>query len=161
MDASIIENEIKTAFKDVKLDGGISLRQAEVIDDYGEGVTKEEFARLPQQDITDNWMLLTVEVLNDYCYIPHLDAKGFRYYIPAYILGVLNSYGSFDCASSTLSALYPKKGDSWSHRIQQYSLLNTQQRSAIAHFLQMLPDVVVLDYEDSKKVKMAIHNFWQ
>jgi hypothetical protein len=160
MDALEIENEIKTAFSGVKLDGGISLRQAEVIDNYGRDVTDKEFAALPQWDITDDWMLLSTEILDSYCYIPYFDAKGFRYYIPAYILSVLNSYHSFACASSTLSALYPKKDNLWDYHMQLYSLLNTQQCSAIAHFLEALPNIVRLDYEDNKVVERALRNFW-
>lgn len=161
MNADEIENEIRAAFKDVKLDGGISLRQAKVIDNYGEGVTNEEFAALPQQDITDDWTALSAELLDEYCVIPHFDAKGFRYYIPAYILSVIHDYGYLsERASSTLYVLYPKKDNLWDHYMMHYSLLNFQQRSAIAHFLQALPNLVALDSEDSKIVERSIRNFW-
>ncbi|HEX8833098.1 MAG TPA: DUF6714 family protein [Abditibacteriaceae bacterium] len=161
MNADEIEKEIKDAFKGVKLDGGISLRQAQSIDNYGEGVTKEEFAALPQQDIIDDWTALTAELLDEYCIIPHFDEKGFRYYIPAYIISVLHEYDSrSERVSSTLSCLYPKKSDSWEYHMRRYSLLNVQQRSAIAHFLQAFPNIVVLDYEDTKVVERAMRNFW-
>jgi hypothetical protein len=161
MNAGEIEEEIRAAFKGVKLDGGISLRQAKVIDNYGEGITNEEFAGLPQKDITNDWTALSPELLDEYCIIPHFDAKGFRYYIPAYLLSVLHDYGYLsERASSTLYSLYPKKDHLWDYHMMHYSLLTSQQRSAIAHFLQALPDLVALDGEDNKIVERSIRNFW-
>ncbi len=161
MNAEEIENEIKAAFKNVRLDGGISLHQAKVINNYGEGVTNEEFAALPQQDITDDWTVLSTELLDEYCIIPHFDAKGFRYYIPAYLLSVLDCYDHLSERSmSTLSALHPQKDRLWDYHMMHYSLLDANQRSAIAHFLQALPNIVVLDSEDTEVVEQALGNFW-
>jgi hypothetical protein len=156
-----VRNKIQAAFRGVKLDGGISLRQAQVIDNYGEGVTGQEFAALPQMDITDNWEALSIETLEEYCFVPHLDAKGFRYYIPAYILSVLLRYDRSSMrVISTLGALHAKRGNSWDYYMDKYSLLNLQQRSAIAFFLEQLPSSVAIDPEDKKIIERAIRGYW-
>lgn len=46
---------IETAFKGVKLDSGLSFEQTKVIDNYGRGVSSEQFANLPNKEITDDW----------------------------------------------------------------------------------------------------------
>jgi len=43
MDSSTMKALIEAAFKNVILDGGASQLQCEVMDNYGEGVTNEEF----------------------------------------------------------------------------------------------------------------------
>ncbi|HEX8834290.1 MAG TPA: DUF6714 family protein [Abditibacteriaceae bacterium] len=156
-----VRNKIQAAFHDVKLGGGISLRQSKVIDNYGRGVTKAEFAALPRLDITDDWAALSADTLEEYCCIPHLDAEGFRYYIPAYMLSVLLRYENSSMrAISTLKALRPQKGDSWDFYLMKYSLLNAKQRSAIAFFLKELPTCLPLDSEDREIVERALRDYW-
>ena len=50
-----IRQIIESAFAGVKLDGGVSLEQAKVIDNYGEGVTEQEFKNLPRNENRENW----------------------------------------------------------------------------------------------------------
>jgi multidrug efflux pump subunit AcrB len=48
--------------------------------------------------------------------IAHLDALGFRYYIPALMLSVLNRYDASSMrVIGTLGGLYPKKDSLWEH----------------------------------------------
>jgi len=47
--------------------------------------------------------------------LAHLDALGFRYYIAALMLSVLDRYESSNLrVIGTLSGFYPKKDNSWS-----------------------------------------------
>jgi ribosomal protein S16 len=92
--------------------------------------------------------------------VAHLDAAGFRYYIPAYMLSIIDAYEPSSMrVIGTLGALYPKK-DRWQHHMDRYSLLNEAQRGAIASFLDALPDLVDLDHDDAKIVPRALRNYW-
>jgi len=72
--------------------------------------------------------------------IAHLDAGGFRYYIPALMLSVLKHYDSASMrVIGTLNSLYPKKDHSWEYQMLRYSLLNHAQKTAIARFLEAVP----------------------
>lgn len=160
-DASEIEARIRSAFHGVTLDGGVSLRQAEVMDRYGEGVTAAEFNALPQGEITEDWTRLTPEVLDACGVIAHLDARGFCYYIPAFMLRLMALYEPSSMrVIGTLISLYPKKDELWDHHMAKYSLLSGEQSTAIAHFLQSLPHLVELDADDEKIVQRAIRNYW-
>ena len=50
-----IKSEISAAFDGVELDGGISLNQTKVIDNYGRDCSSEQFAALPMGEVTDDW----------------------------------------------------------------------------------------------------------
>ncbi len=76
--------EIKTAFRGVKLEDGIGLREANGIDDYK---TKERLLELRQEDEKENWENVPFE---DICEkyesaFSYLDAKGMRFYLPQYL----------------------------------------------------------------------------
>ena len=155
MSSSEIKALIEAIFKGVTLDGGVSQLQCEVMDNYGEGVTHREFILLPQKEVTDDWAAVPEETL---LYTAYLDAKGFRYYIPAFMLSCL---ATDLWLSDTIFTLYPKQDTSWSHRMSQYSLLNAQQRSAIAQFLHWLPQIIELDRKDTIRTERALRNYWQ
>jgi hypothetical protein len=42
----------------------------------------------------------------------------------------------------------------------RYSLLNPEQKTAIARFLEALPKLVELDFQDQKIVPRALRNYW-
>ena len=151
---------INHAFKDVRLEDGISLKQAEVIDEYNSTMSAKDFADLKAGEECGDWRAIPLETLEAYGFIAHLDAKGLRYYIPALMLSVLEQYDPSSMrVIGTLSALYPKK-DLWDYHVQRYSLLDEAQKGAIASFLQALPDMIKLDHEDSKIVPRALRNYW-
>ncbi len=154
MDLSEMKALIEAAFKNVTLDGGVSQLQSEVMDNYGEGVTHSEFVRLPLREVTDDWTAFPVA---DFFSFSYLDAKGFRYYIPALLLDAL---GAGEWTSETLFALRAKKDHLWDYHMNQYSLLNAQQLSAIAQFLHWLPQLIELDYEDEKLTQLALRDYW-
>lgn len=167
MDTSQLEEIIKVAFKDVKLEDGVSLRQAEVMDNYGEGVTLQEFYALPQQEITDNSQEIPDEVIKRYNYLAHMDAKGFRYYIPAFMLTAMRecllelayNYCS-ETFAMTVSSLYPEPDHLSDYNMMHYSFLNSAQRAAIAHFLSWVQITVPGSSEDQIMAERAIRNFW-
>jgi hypothetical protein len=148
---------IKTAFIDVKLEDGLSIRQGEVCDNYGEGVSDEEFHAIPLGEITDDWTALPLQELEQYPYLAYLDAKGFRYYIPAFLLSLLDNA---QCGSmrviSTLMSLTPDSC-TWSPNMD---LLNDEQRSAIAVFLSEIQHLPQLDSSDQIMISDALEQYW-
>ena len=148
---------IEEAFDKITLDGGLSLAQTKVIDNYGRGVTDEEFAALPKKEVTGNWKEIPASQLDEADALAHFDRKGFRYYIPALMLRLLENYDRSSMMTiGTLSILYPKT-DSWKYL---YSLLSDSQNQAIALYLKALPGLVALDSDDRKIVERALRNHW-
>ncbi len=150
---------VKKAFTGVKLNGGVSLKQAEAIDNFSVGISKAEFNRFPITETTNDWSLIPGDILDKFEFVAHLDAKGFKYYIPAFMIRLLSNYDDSMMIIGTLGGLYPKK-DSWEYCMERYSLFNDEQQKAIAQFLTALPELVDLDHEDIKVVERALRNYW-
>ena len=155
---------IEKAFVNVTLGDGISILQSEVIDKYGEGYTDTEFAALPRKEITEDWRKLTLSDLNR-CQIAYLDDKGFRYYIPALMCSIWESFDRNEMrVIGTLGSLYPRNdqvGGLKEYILKRYEILNLSQRQAIALFLQNLPQLVQLDISEQKVIERALRNYWQ
>ncbi len=154
-----VETAIAAAFRGVVLGHGVSLRQAEVIDNRHRGISEAEFIALPHGEITDDWSRVPPHELERDC-VAHLDAEGFRYYLPALMLSVLSNYDHSSLrVIGTLGSLYPKK-DAWPYHMSRYSLLTAAQKSAIAGFLAALPKLIDLWGDDRKIVPRALRNYW-
>lgn len=150
---------ISCAFDSVELEDGISLQQAAIIDNYGEGYTDKEFDDISLSEVTTNWHLVPKEDL-EAGNIPHLDAAGFRYYIPIFMISVLNDYDNTSMrVISTISGLYPKI-ENQSFHLEHYSLFNEAQGNAIAVFLTSIQKLIALDHEDQTIVQRALRNYW-
>jgi hypothetical protein len=156
---SSVEQNIRTAFRDVTLGAGISLRRAQLID--GQSAASRGHAQsFTQEEIIGDWSRVPLDELERGS-VAHLDAPGFRYYIPALMLSVLERYDSSSMrVIGTLTGLYPKD-DAWEYHMQRYSLLDATQKTAIARFLAELPKLVELDSEDQRTVERALRNYWR
>ncbi len=152
-----IEEEIRLAFKDVSLDGGVSLDQTVVMDDYGRGVTAEEFAALPLKEITNDWSAIPDSVLDEAECLAFLDDKGFKYYIPAFMIRLLSNYDA--CSMMTIGTIHRLYPDS-EYIEERYALLNAKQRKAIALYVQSLPTLVDLDHGDATIINRAFVKYW-
>jgi hypothetical protein len=169
---SAVEMGIRMAFRGVTLGRGISLRQAQFTDGLYSGARgahsappskqeiNTEWSRIPLDEFTSDWSRVSLDELERDC-TAHLDALGFRYYIPALMLSVVNHYDPSSLrVIGTLQGLYPKKYDRWDYHVHRYSLLNFRQKTAIARFLAALPQLVQLELEDQKVVERALRNYW-
>lgn len=149
-----VESDIQIAFRGVTLGAGISLRQAQLAE------RNAPSASLAPGEIVDDWSRVPLDELGRNC-TAYLDASGFRYYIPALMLSVLNHYDSASMrVIGTLSSIYPKKDDGWEYHMHRYSLLDHAQKTAIARFLAALPKLVDLDLADQTIVSRALRNYW-
>ncbi len=161
MDREAIETFIKKSFKGVILGDGYSLRDMEEMDNWGEKSLAEDIKTFPDAEIRDDWTALSTETLDRYAGLAHVDAAGFRYYIPAFMLSVLTDYQPGDMRFiCTLSALYPRRDGLAEYTISRYALLDQKQRSATAAYLRALPTLVPLNAGDEKIVERAIRNYW-
>jgi hypothetical protein len=152
-----IEAAIRDAFAGVRLGGGVSLVEAEAIDGYYERMSQAEAHRLRQFEVTDDWTALTTPEL-DSENIAHLDPEGLRYYLPALILRLLDDYqpGEMWCIS-TVSALDQRKA----YTPGFIDLLTDAQRAAIAAYVEALPGLVELDYEDAARIDRSLARVWR
>lgn len=158
--ASEVTAAVVTAFNGVSLGGGCSLRSAEEADHWGRPPFTNPEA-FPDVDIVNDWAALSIETLDHFPYLAHMDAEGFRYYIPAFMLSLIADYEPSSMrVICTLSALYPKRDGLWDYHISLYSLLNREQCIAIAHYLQELPSLIGFDYGEQKSNERALRNYW-
>jgi hypothetical protein len=157
LEGSAIVAEIEAAFAGVQLDGGISLKQTQVIDNYGRDCTSEQFTALPRSEVTDDWKRIPVSMLDEADSLAHLDDRGVKYYIPALMLRLLDNYDPGSMMTiGTLSILYPRT-ESGEYVL---SLLTDPQKRAIARFMKELPMLVGLEGEDITIVDRAFRNYW-
>ena len=84
--------EIKAIFKNVTRENGTSIREADVIDDYGTTQERDQARRL---DTDTHWSEVDIELLDPGCScLCFMDAIGYRYHLPAYMVYTLkNGYG--------------------------------------------------------------------
>lgn len=155
-----VSRTIREAFAGVTLGSGTSARQTRAIDQcYDKAVTDAEFAAMPASEVTEDWASVPAQELEEVI-LPHIDAEGFRYYIPALMLRLVESYDSGSMrVMGTLGALYPTQ-KFWIHQTAKYALLSDAQKQAIAQFLQSVPSFIMLDAEDAKIVHRALRNYW-
>lgn len=169
MERDEIEAAIRSAFLDVRLGSGTSLRQAQVINDYGRGLTEAEFDALPLSEVTDDWTRIPEsELLRDN--VAHLDAEGLRYYIPALMLWLLDHYDDPKLMTmpgvdvlmtpiGTVMALAPGSMTEWEHRYR-FDIFSEAQRAATSSYVEALPRLVALDQEDATRVARSIRDYW-
>jgi hypothetical protein len=158
-----LEAAIQATFGGVMLGNGISLSQADIIDRRGKDrdgslVSEKDYRDLKSELVTSDWTRLTIADL-ERGNIAHLDAEGLRYYLPALMLSVVTAYNHLSMrVIGTLSALNPRPMSSY--HVERYSLLSEMQKHAIAKYLEALPSLVHLDYEDAVSVDRAMAAYW-
>lgn len=124
--------EITAAFDGVSREDGITLHEAQAIDDYA---GPEERAETRKLDTETRWQDVPAEdITQGYNVLNFLDPKGFRYYIPAFLIWHLTSEedsNTYDSIDYYLDRSY-KRDESYRLNV---SLLTPHQSRAIAHFL--------------------------
>ena len=150
-----IVKEIEHAYAGVTLDGGVSLNQAVHIDNYMQRISELEFRALPESEVTHDWAMIPNDVLEDFNNVAFLDAKGFKYYIPALMLAILENY-EVESTAGTILALYPKTKDGEF----RYSELSVPQLRAIARYVRELPKLVEIYGPDRTILERAYRNYW-
>ena len=128
--AQLVVDRIGRAFSGVRLDDGVSLREADVLDDYG---TEAERKKARGLDELQSWQMISEDLIAHYHWcLPFFDAKGMRFHLPAYMRFALRHYRTSD-SSSIDSTIYALGRDD-----DRYSLLTAPQRAAVRHFLKFM-----------------------
>lgn len=140
---------IKSAFEGVTLEDGVGLSEADAIDSYASSETRKAFR---ENDEKYEWAKISAASLNThYSSLNFFDAKGMRFHLPAFLLAEINGEFNFGM-TFTLAHLSD-------YRIQQFALLNRDQRTAVRLFLNYLSDNP--DYaSDKPEIERAIERFW-
>lgn len=87
-------NQITSAFKDVTLEDGISLNMTEYYDCYE---TNPEFMKRARDDERENWQAISDATLEEFVVtFSFTDLKGFRFYIPAYMIWTVRNHVTSD-----------------------------------------------------------------
>jgi hypothetical protein len=126
--------QIVSAFDRVTRDDGISLHEAVVIDSYGSdeqrAIARQKDNELRWQDVPDR------SIEHSYSALCFLDPKGWRYYIPAYMIWSLKNYMTSG-SNSIDSTVYTFKfsGDPEDYYLSRFKILNQEQSIAVCQFL--------------------------
>lgn len=116
---------IREAFKGVTLGNGVGLTEARALDDYEDAAT---CAANRENDEKEDWQRITCDELNTFGDTwSFFDAEGMRFHLPAFLIADLEGEEGMGMEFS-LTHL----GD---HGKERFSLLNTEQRSAVRLYL--------------------------
>ena len=131
--------QIRKAFADVTRLGGVSLHEADVIDDYGSQQQRKAARELDKDHAW--WEVPDVDIARYHWILSFLDGTGFRYYIPAYMTWTLKYYAESESMSGDMTIYTLDCGESLSDSKKQYfRLLNREQSEAVCAFLRFMED---------------------
>jgi hypothetical protein len=140
--------QIRTAYKDIKLEDGIGLWEGQGLDDYA---GEEEILKLRSKDERNNWDNIPYE---DIAYasssLSFFDAKGMRFCLPKFLIFNLLSDEIFKeiglQAPDVIFTLGYNLGDEYQQA--RFSLFDKHQIETIIHFLEYkVGRIVVTDSE--------------
>ncbi|MDJ0743183.1 MAG: CPCC family cysteine-rich protein [Xenococcaceae cyanobacterium MO_167.B27] len=146
---------IQKAFDRVELEDGITLVEARLIDDYifdysqKKQLKEERFKQqiehnhlfresldITENDLLENWQDIPERVIKNLSdVLCFLDEKGYRFYLPAYMIWTINYFGKWDYYSvdSTIFSLCPSE-----YNLSRRQLLTVKQCQAICQFVRFM-----------------------
>ncbi len=150
MNKESVSEQIRKAFKGVKLGGGIGLWQAQAIDDYqSEEVQLQERER----DEKEDWRKITTDTLcRCESSLSFFDADGMRFHLPAFMLASLNEESN----DSVVFHLWQLD----EYALSKLTSLNDNQVRAIVAFLNWYKTQEDNDFE-APSIERALTEFWE
>ncbi len=131
--------EITAAFDGVQREEGLTLHETAAMDDYIYDPDDRVRVKARAQDCETRWQDVPPEHiarLGWFDPLLYLDPKGFRYYIPAFLIWYLTSHTDSNIYDSVLSFLdLDFLGSDGQRYLPLVSFLTPEQSRAIAHFL--------------------------
>jgi hypothetical protein len=128
--AHLVIERIERAFAGVRLGDGVSLREADVIDDYG---TEADRTKARAQDEQIDWRRISEDLIGRYSWcLSFFDADGMRFHLPAYMRFALRHYK--DSASASIDfAIYALGRED-----ERFIGFTAPQRAAVRQFLKFI-----------------------
>lgn len=159
IDTAPLIAEITAAFDGVAREDGVSLREGDAIDGC---VSDKKRAVARKLDTDTRWQDVSNADLRDYYLALHyLDDKGFRYYLPAYLIWDLtaNTSSRHGIGSHVLFHLEvppePNLRHDW---LERFSLITAQQGKAVCSFLRFV--AVYGELDDPQDAADALVAYW-
>ena len=156
MNRDDLRKAIIQAFAGVTLGEGIGLYEAQAIDDYA---YPDERADARLRDRETDWSNVTVsELIYNDSSLSFFDPEGMRFHLGSFLLAAMDEeYGN-----SLIFSLTFMDDDNNSHRahsINQFSLLDLDQRKVIGSFLRYCRDDPEYDFERIS-IEKALAGYW-
>lgn len=143
---------ITRAFDGLSREDGITLHEADAIRDCA---CKEKQAEARKIDAETRWQDVPPdEIEKNSGALCYMDLKGFRYYLPAYLVWWLK-YADTSVSFTTGSTIYNLSSNAY---VEYFDSLNEAQRQAICRFLQFL-----LQYGDEYEqleARKSLRKYW-
>jgi len=167
MDTKRVIEIIETAFLDVPR-AEISLRQFVLTDKKGMSgeITDEEWESAGKDRVDSRWEEIPDdEIIECDCLLAHMEAQEFRYFLPAYMRFSLKNIAKPAhknmILGSTIFCLTPstKYPDMYVYTVQQLSLLDDKQKSAVRAFLKCM--VELANVYGKRDAELALKKYWQ
>lgn len=132
---------IEIAFQNIQLDGGVSLHETIVIDNYGDDYGDKNLIKAIQNDERRDWKKLIHDPeLKKVVWLGGLsfyDAKGLRFHLPAYMsVCVKVMLGEVDDGWDLMSSLNFHLTDLCEYQLNRFAILNQSQRTVVRDFLE-------------------------
>lgn len=144
-----ISKTIESAFRGVKLGGGIGLFEAQAIDDYKD---KETQLLARKSDEKADWASIKQDdLIRCESSLSFFDADGMRFHLPAFMLAELSGVGNGGVVFQ-LSQLNNYTKD-------RLTSLNDIQVSAVIEFLKWCQEQQNYEF-DSPHIIRALKNYW-
>ena len=152
--------ELHRVFPPMDLDGGISIAQAVLHDDY-ENDDLEKMQHAYESNVTDDWRKVPEAEVpwSEFCY---LDQKGWKYYLPTMIRSALKDQSGYDLFGVLLDV--PNgPGTGKCEAVVEYFGLTAEQGGLVAKVLRYLRGVDV-DYfekrgEQEREIERWVEKF--
>lgn len=148
--------EIETAFKDVTLEDGIGINEADSIE-MGERDSVINTARNQDRSWWKDWTDIEDKYLSSYSSVmDFMDSKGIKWVLPAYMTYIIKHYkeGSFSI-DSTIYVL--EEGAVGSDNLDLYTV---EQKKVIGNFLQFMVSVGE-EWVDVASAQVALDKIWK
>ncbi|MBD2128034.1 hypothetical protein H6F97_16875 [Microcoleus sp. FACHB-1] len=135
----LLIEKITAAFDGVSRQDGISLHAAQALDDYSSLEEAKKIGRemdrdTQGQDVPDKWLMQFQDIF------PYLDPKGFRYYIPAYMVWSLKEPKASD--SNSLSSLMWAIENNNKHFQPHLEILNQEQLQVVSDYIEFVNNYI-------------------
>jgi len=150
---------IEKEFRSVLRDGGVTLHQMDVLDDWG---GEEQLKKAALEDPEETWQEIPHEKLSHFHQsLAFLDHSGFRFYLPAFMRHALvTAHPDIESAeiSGVLWSLY--KGPDTGYRKETFDLLTLGQKHCVGAFMHLFATMGCGGGCDTSDARQGLRKGW-